>query len=563
MQAQLASMGIHLQLEPIPSFKGHFPLNENGVFIDDQDHAAAEMQNTASSHTVGRSAYADGPSGEHRESLGIQIKRPSKRLRVDSPLPATNIHGVPSSRDMMPPPSKPPGRMKSIRNIIPSIRNRISHGRLSPVKKRPSHEEPELQIYDNGRWEDVCHSRPSSIREEMASLQGPSQEVLMSGALPPDDDRQPILPLDSKAITSSSRHGNQSEFTFSAPSPIMMRRNGPAELPTEPSYVRLLDGLGRHDGLDLGLEDPRSLVGTERRVSHQDAPSSYQAGRVSHPQQHQRQAELEDNVEYLPINPGPVPTYRRVKSDQSTMRAKASLGGRSYQPVDPITPAPAHFQRQIAEIDHVVSPYFGSGGRKPQPFPHSQVAEPEASFIRSAAYRSCQRPTSRDMDWQEPRSLNGLSFFNSPMNEHNEPIGWEREPRASIYMAPSPHRIVRNIDSQGFLTRPDAKNSPRRPFLRHDSFDRPYGRPDLAHTDHRTSNAPSNHPVYRSTTRLSSALPSMMPRYSLARENPQFKTLTRTGVRSSQSSRPLAPRVSHPMSASNAPWRVERRSIRR
>ncbi|KAF2872756.1 hypothetical protein BDV95DRAFT_543035 [Massariosphaeria phaeospora] len=260
MRERLASLGFQMALEPLAYHKQQFPIDENGEFIGDMPDASGEaLQRTGSSHTMGRSGHA---SAEYAPSSSSpQMARPLKRQRMDSPLTGHNIHAAPpSSRDLMPPPAKPPSRMRSFRKLIPSIRKKISSGRASPAPNLGrSYGDADVQMEGNTYWERAGPAAQSSSDYDQHVTRGGYREETpyMSGALPNNQSPGVIGSPHLNLAPSASAHQGQGDFTFRSRSPIKFDAAEPNKLPVERSYIRLMDGLSHDNGLQLGLQDPR------------------------------------------------------------------------------------------------------------------------------------------------------------------------------------------------------------------------------------------------------------------------------------------------------------------
>ncbi|CAI6338334.1 unnamed protein product [Periconia digitata] len=100
MKERLASAGIPMPLQALPSLPEDMVVDERGCFVH------PEM-----TPTISESSAVD---------LGLSLQphpRPLKRVRPRSP--SHDQQAAPSSADMMPPPPKPPGRIMSMRKSIP------------------------------------------------------------------------------------------------------------------------------------------------------------------------------------------------------------------------------------------------------------------------------------------------------------------------------------------------------------------------------------------------------------------------------------------------------------
>ncbi|CAG5181999.1 uncharacterized protein ALTATR162_LOCUS9941 [Alternaria atra] len=350
MQKRLAQLGFAMALEPVPNFKGIDPLtfDSDEALPEDIGQPGVKLRTTASSHTAGRSAHTTGRLGT--TSSGSFVQRPMKRQRLDSPLPNNIQIDHPSSRDAMPPPPQPMSRMRSMRKMFPSFRKKFSRDRSHSVADEAFEDNGDAQMYENGHWQDTefdkCPAR-NDFRGEAH---------YMSGALPVEQSHQASDPLRSQL---PSFQDNGSNFTFQAPSPVKMDKQGNGhclvDLPTEPSYIRLMDGLLGDNGVELGLKDPRKQPNTNycgdsgnRQVPHDYLNEDILQGvdcekrwNLGHPFMHQSPSGSFTSVDVREYSP----SHRQT--NRYTNRAKdiSALG--------PATPAPRRQQHPGHQIESV------------------------------------------------------------------------------------------------------------------------------------------------------------------------------------------------------------------
>jgi hypothetical protein len=524
-----------MPLGPVPNFKEIDPHafdSDEALPGDHLGNSGASLRKTASSHTAGRSAYTSGRAETAHSSPFIQ--RPLKRQRLDSPLPGNMQIDHPPSRDAMPPPPKPMSRMQSVRKMFPSLRKKFSNGTSTPVVEDISEDNGDVQMYDNGHWQNTDDSR-GPTRDGFRS-----ETPYMSGALPIEQSAQAADPRGSQLLTSVGIHDNRSDFTFRASSPVKMHRqeNGhkPVQLPTEPSYIRLMDGLSRDNGVELGLKDPR-----ESSVrSYQDGVGNRQ---VTRDYQHQYEPQEVDNQKRWGLghpfmHQSPIGSFVSVDVRQNlpTYHKTDGYTNRVYtQPAfGPSTLALRRHHHPGHQIESVVSPFFRSSQNQAPVYSRPSLAEPQDSSNRSAAYQSQKsKMSARQAGWREPRSLNGLSFFDSPVNSRNEPIDLHQG-RRLVELQPGPtsrHYQSRHLDSRGFITRPDTGRSPYVGDSAYGSSqNRPYSQPP------RYSQAAISLPSFnRSSVSRIGQMPSIISSgRSPAHAQPQWENLQRAGVRSSR-----------------------------
>ncbi|OAG07325.1 uncharacterized protein CC84DRAFT_1143789 [Paraphaeosphaeria sporulosa] len=580
MQQRLASLGFAMSLEPIHNEP--LPLNNNdGLDQDNARDRPVDSLKTGSIHTDGGSAQNTGFGEEMDEgpSPSAQRQRPLKRSRVDSPTTANNVHAGPSSRDIMPPPFKPLSKIKSMRKIIPSLRNKFTNGRSPGAAAHKSSSGMDVQKYDNGQWE-VLDEVPklSEIDERPPTRYGsPSDTPYMTGALPVDDG--PLdEPAQSNFLSGLGIHNNALDFTFQSPSMLSWSKQRSCKLPTAPSYIRLLDGLGQHEGLDLGLEDPRDRNGADDAYTH--PPEQYlqrprpnngsQFNVRSNPPEVQTKTKNRQKqwnfghafLEQSTINANPNSAYHQSgrvhdRDDDAVMNIS-----QSRTITNPVTPAPVRFQRPIDKVDNVVSPFLGGSSHRSQPLPRSQFTEHDTSSRRSGVFQSRHHRPSLDTDWREPRSLNGLSFLDSPMNERSELIDWRGETRPQEHATSLTQHRGRYINSQGFLVRPDAAGSPGAHGAYTPLDQKQFSSlrtPNLSATSFSSF---SRRPSQSQATRLPCAMPSIISGSS-PRRRPQTHNVGLPGVRGSHHPRGHVSGGAHSISARPVYSSTRRRVIRR
>jgi hypothetical protein len=541
MQKRLAQLGFAMPLEPVPNFKEidlHAFDSDEAFPGDHLGDSGASLRKTASSHTAGRSAYTSGRAETAPSSPFIQ--RPLKRQRLDSPLPGNMQVDYPPSRDAMPPPPKPMSRMQSMRKIFPSLRKKFSNGRSTPVVEEISEGNGDIQMYDNGHWQNTDDSR------------GPTQDGFrsetpyMSGALPVEQSAQVADPRGSQFLTGVGVPDNRSDFTFRASSPVKMHKqeNGhrPVQLPTEPSYIRLMDGLSRDNGVELGLKDPRENLVRDYRDDSRNRQVMH--GHQDHNEPQEMESEKRWGLGHPFMHQSPFGSSVSVDVHQNppTYHKTDGYGTRAYnQPaLGPATPAPRRHHNPGHQIESVVSPFFRSSQNQAPVHSRPSLAEPQDSSNRSAAFPS-RRPKMNDPQpgWREPRGLNGLSFFDSPVNSRNEPI-ITHQGRSIVELEATPssrHYQSRHLDSRGFITRPEAGHSP---YVRESAYGFSQDRPSYSRQAPRYSQAAISLPSFNRSSvsrirQVPSSMPSIISSQSPARTQPQWESLQRAGVRSSRS----------------------------
>ena len=529
MQQRLAQLGFAIALEPIPNnFRRLDPRALDDGYGPEADHYGSNgsLRKTASSHTAGRSAHTSGNATAPSSPF---LQRPKKRQRLDSPLP--------NSRDAMPPPQKPMSRMQSVtRKIIPTLRKKFTGGRSTPAPHVDDSYGRDVQMRGNEHWEDTMNSRTTTHQYHH------SESPYMSGALPVEQATQATASHGSQLLSSIGVESDKPDFTFRASSPVRNikqdRNHQPVQLPTEPSYIRLMDGLTHDSGMELGLKDPRQ---------HDSSAYQYDSGQRqvnSHPEHGRQHPRWNDRV---PSDPGhrfhlqvpngssfPVGRLLEHPRDQS---ADVHVIRAYQEPLNPATPAARRQQQQSHQMESVVSPFVDNHYRQTPMYSKTRIAEPQDSSNRSVAYPSPRpRLVEIELAWREPRSLNGLSFMDSPVNSRNRPIHYNHDQRAPEQQYPSQRYQSRNLDSRGFITRPETGKSP---FFRGSAYESPPERPSYLRQQ-QVQAKPANSFAYfnRSSRPRSGQVPASMPSIvsgrSPVRSQPQWQALQRMGVRSSR-----------------------------
>jgi len=567
MRERLASVGFAMQLEPVPNLK-RFNLDlindDGGINGDYYGTSGTTLRNkTTSSHTAGRSAHTSG-----NVAVAPSSPRPPKRQRVDSPLPDNMQIDSPSSRDAMPPPSKTVSRMRSVRKMFPTLRKKFSSGRSTQASKYDIHSGEDIHMDEDRQWDDRTYGSVRSVRGSERHEGTP----YMTGALPVGDALYGASTRGSQLLSSIGVNNDEPNFTFRAPSPVKMDRRGNShqsvQLPTEPSYIRLMDGLSGEVGVELGLKDPRGSISN----SYPPGDAAWPSNSYDHDQHRYGEMDQENwrpdlpSKQQVPHGQSLPKGYRlsAVQPDRTDHRYDRTFQEMAH---NPMTPAPRKFQQPSHQIENVVSPYIESNNHNATQFSKPRMAETQDSSNHFAAYRSPRpRVIAPEPDWREPRGLNGLSFFESPVisRSHRQP---QRVQEQHQINRPPPSRQYqsRNLTSKGFITRPMAEQSP---FFRDSAYGSSRDRPSPNSQQHvQSSNAIPFASFSRSTYSRPSQVPSAMPpivsERSQVRTQPQWDALQRVGVRSSRHDFGQNAGNAHGGSAPNFFPGVGRRSVRR
>jgi len=394
-------------------------------------------------------------------------------------------------------------------------------------------------MYDNGHWQDVEVSRHPG-RDDFRG-----ETPYMSGALPVEQAHQASDVRGSQLLASAGLQDNRSDFTFRASSPVKTDKqisgHRTIHLPTEPSYIRLMDGLSRDNGMELGLKDPREQTNTDYRNDGRNR-------QVLPAYRHERNAERVDYQGPLDLghpfmhqsphrSPAFVDARRYPSSDHQTNEYTNRAHG--MPDLGPTTRAPRRQQNPGHQIESVVSPYFRTGRNQARVHPSPGRAELQDSSDHFGDYRSRRPRTNQPQaGWVEARSLNGLSFFDSPVDSRNEPIEVDRR-RRLVELAPtlySHQHQRRHLNSRGFIIRPEEGRSPYTSDSAYwSSQNREFYNRDAPNYSQVAVDVP---PAYRPSRSRIGQVPSIMPSIvssrTPARVQPQWENLQRAGVRSSR-----------------------------
>lgn len=533
-----------MALEPVPNLKGYdldAMNDEGGINGDYYGTSGTSLRKTTSSHTAGRSAHTSG--NVVTAPLSPFVQRPLKRQRVDSPLPDNMQIEPPSSRNAMPPPQEHVSRMRSVRKIFPSLRKKFSNGRSAQALEHTPRHSEDTHMVGDGQWNST---RYGSVIGSQASTQHDNcrnESPYMSGALPIERPSQGASSRPPKLLSNMGVDNDGPGFTLRAPSPVKVSKRGeshhPVQLPTEPSYMRLMDGLSGDVGVELGLKDPResdfntyrSPKGVGQAHPYSREPRSYE--------------NVEDRENWRPEfssrhQKSHGPFFSTGNCVESVQQNRTDYqGGRAFEESahNPVTPAPRRNQQPGQQIESVVSPYIESSNRNMQHFSNRRNAETKASSNHSVGSRSQRlHMIAPEPIWREPRGLNGLSFFESPVISGQRYSQRIQERRQIDRPPPSRQYQSRNLTSKGFITRPEAEQSP---FFRDSAYGSIRDRPVHVNQPHLQSSSaipiPSFHrSSYSRSAQVLSTMPSIVSGRYPVRTQPQWDALQRVGVRSSR-----------------------------
>jgi hypothetical protein len=488
MKERLASLGFTTALEPIPKS----PKLSSDIFdepVESKEHHPVKnrwFRAPNLTRTTGR------PSNDTVEQMHDSQDRPTKRQRIDSPF-HRNLQTNLSSRDAMPPPSKPLSHITSMRKIIPTLRKKLSHNRSMPTPHQASRHDNDTEMSEDGHYGGATTNQPRARAQHVPTQGGMRQnKPLISGETPTQPEYGLADPRESILLRSVGISENKSDFTFRATSPVttdtQMNRYQPLQPPKESSYMRLMDGISRDDELEIGLRDPREDVN----------------GQVTHI--------TENDSETL--ERGQPWSLRHVPSSRSGGR---NTGQQHYVRNNGlITPTTRRLPHPAPPVESVVSPFFRTNHLDTRVLLGTAVTEPRDSSSLFNNYQSpsvqARKTTSQS---REPIGLNGLSFFQSPVVSGNEPLQHINAERMSD---PSQHARSSNLTSKGFFARPEIK---QRPYMGNHTRDSSSTRPSVSYHYPTQPQLPVQFPSFVSNSssrarQLSSAVPSIISGRSFA-----------------------------------------------
>lgn len=537
MQQRLASLGFAMALEPLPRLKGVDPntLDSDDLFSDKQaDHTSRSIRQTTSSHTISKSAQ-NSVKGANIPSSPFK-QRPLKRPRVEPTSPQARI-GFPASRDTMPPPPRPMSRLKSMRKALPALRKKFLPSNPIPP---PSPVEYDSKMEDNAYTDTNACGRDYSRNCAALSAEFPTQGPCMSGALPVErpfrfPDRQ-----DSELLAKVGISDGRSDFTFRASSPVKTNVFKSIPLPTEPSYIRLMDGLSSDNGLELGLKDPRD----NNPQTNDHHRNNEQVNMLSEHRRNPKELETRKrwNSEHPFLQQSPNVSLTSINDGMDASFPDITATGNPHRAFDHPEAAVAHNirRKQLSDrpVESVVSPFFDSNRQASPAYAISAFTEPQDSFNRSDAYRSHRRSMKESRKgWDERLSLNGLSFFEKPVHlNHSHVHSTYRHPQNPTHVFSSKRSDTHNFASRGIFDRLKAShasssNNGSYGFpVTQSVLNKKLFKPNTSNVRHTAVKGQS----YNDVLRFSSKVPSIVTSQAMPRSQSQWEPLHQAGVRSSQ-----------------------------
>ncbi|KAF2018032.1 hypothetical protein BU24DRAFT_479362, partial [Aaosphaeria arxii CBS 175.79] len=234
MKQRLAALGFQMPLEPL-TFNGRFPLDDKSQCVDlVADMPGSSLQQTPNSPQPPQPRMSS--IEQEQATVNSSTKRPLKRLRIDSPLPDWSMptplfdrRGA-QSREMMPPPTKPVSKVRSLKKFWPPFLRSSGRNISSPILTHTTYNQ----------------SLGNAV---------PDDNSVTTNA-PINGNHENLHPWASPRFNSDDNHGAADPESFH---PVNGTESSTKHslLPTEPSYLRLMDGLSRDNDLHLLLKDPR------------------------------------------------------------------------------------------------------------------------------------------------------------------------------------------------------------------------------------------------------------------------------------------------------------------
>lgn len=224
-------------------------------------------------------------------------------------------------------------------------------------------------------------------------------------------------------------------------------------------YTRDVSGLVEND--DPIVQDPREEKSSRRRSVLSQVPKQIQGfleRTRSRANATEESTSLKPAVTALPAfraaHPNPL-----LSSPPDVFISEPAPADDLIIPTTPhpptITPH-VDFPQRSFDKPPIVSSYFRPDDHVSHRMAVDTYAERQNSlFAPREAVRSPGSHYQTQEIWKKPPSLNGLSFFSSPVNEKCEPINWKHEQNATLYTGASDHYQVQNLNSRGFITKPN------------------------------------------------------------------------------------------------------------
>ncbi|KAF2809433.1 uncharacterized protein BDZ99DRAFT_571256 [Mytilinidion resinicola] len=415
-----------------------------------------------STSVLGNSTMVERSANRSDPSDALIVKA-FKRKRLDSSHDLSKVDNRQyevkpriESREQMPP---PPNRLSKVQEESPRkfpVSRNGGHGYSTGQTKRS----PELQVFEGDQWQSLVG--PDRMQHVERPMQDRSATSLRNLTV---DNRLHVPSPQLRHVQSDSRLRESARASVNLPIKSPLRRlDRPPTSMQQDSFSQPNESTSRH------IEE------TSRNkpwIRDTRASPRYEQGHPIQQTSWTQPAYMNDHQWYGEDHQTASQQYFPPRNDliltQNGFSTEKPFPGANHPTItgvlDPRTPAPKR-TINVNLADSVTSPFFRSTSVDPIPNRTRPVQEPQ--IIRPVLPDATQgyliAPT--QSRFAEPRSLNGLSFINSPQNSNNVPIYEDRAPisdprltqPAVVY--PSPR------ESQGFFTRPDSHRST---FSQHDA----------------------------------------------------------------------------------------------
>ncbi|KAK4982799.1 hypothetical protein LTR66_009093 [Elasticomyces elasticus] len=335
------------------------------------------------------------------------------------------------SRQQMPPPARP-GTEQVTRHLPVSrggvrVKSPLVQQNHAGITKLPRLQERPVSVHQNDDWQDARVPMPDeSVRGGVVRGQNVHQSPLMSGALPPPSPQYRVQNKQRASGHPTSRHNNAlySDGTRYNGGPIrrqdyesLQRSHHDLEEPLSylPRKNHVIDPTGEAsatavtDSPMMHYDHSYDIVARERQQYEQPLQNPFPAEWIRQPSKQVFEARRVPPLHFENAH-----EFRR-KPFSTANRNRFGI---------PSTPSLQKTSHPNApELSSVVSPFFKSGRGAPQrqltraQHPQSQQLFAQQLGSRSIAHVNHTVPA--QPNWNEPRSLNGLSFIEDPRMQRN------------------------------------------------------------------------------------------------------------------------------------------------
>jgi hypothetical protein len=389
------------------------------------------------------------------ETLNGKRRRTESSYNLEKDLHDQELEVRIDSREEMPPPAMPLSRIleEPSRMSLLSRMSLMSNSGLIDRNSLQRPRSPEVKLLEEGR----CHGLESSHRlHEERPTYGNNEGSTRNGTI--DSNIQvPHSPL-LRHAQKESQLGESSMTGVNAPfkSPLQRQERPPSSFQHTDSSLGPLARYTQHarnNARDTAwIPEPRS-----RHEQYHPMQQSWWTSQRAFPDDRHSFSENRATTSQQYIPP------KNAQPNRIDHNTSHNAPRRDYRIVtsalDPRTPAPKRTSN-INLADSVTSPFFKSKRGVGSVPTTSRLAQEPSGFRQpqedvAQGYRMAPAQTRH----VEPRSLNGLSFIETPQDSRNAPIFEERQQisdprlaqRSSIHAAPR--------ETQGFFTRHDGRRS--------------------------------------------------------------------------------------------------------